>query len=373
MVRAGEAAPATETSVLTLGLRGGYDSNPTDGPVARASAFSTMLLGFQYLNGSAKDGISLRLDALDTYYDPRVAAPALSNSASFNAATLIADKLVLRGTLSASNEQTWSRRRNAASARLRLDYDTGDFRLFGSVEAGLTALNERNYFALGAFLPRDENAGTLTVLPGIAYKTAIGEVGVSLTAAKVAYLEDYDYLGFRRDHDRLQPNLFYSGSLRGATLEGSLSVLDAVFPNKDFDDLRRLLYTAKARLPFAPFVLELASSRTAQETTLPFSAIDIVDLHEAKLSWTLGPRAVLALFARMKSDDYTGLGAKAVTRGIGLEYAYRLASGLTATAQASLRRVRETGVAVPDGFNIQFGLQRSFSLGGAAAGGKTNG
>jgi hypothetical protein len=370
---AAKTVAATETSVLTLGLRGGYDSNPTDGPVARASAFSTTILGYQYLNGSAKDGISLSLNAVDTYYDPRVAAPSLANSATFNAATLLADTLVLRGTLAAGNEQTWSRRRNAASARLRLDYELGDFRLFGSVEAGLAALNERNYFALGAFLPRDENAGTLTVLPGIAYRTGLGEFGVSLTAAKVAYLEDYDYLGFRRDNDRLQPNLFYSGTLRGVTLEGSLSALDAVFPDKDFDDLRRLLFTAKLKLPFEPFVLELASSRTAQDTTLPFSAIDIVDLHEAKLSWKLGARSVLALFARAKSDDYTGLGAKAVTRGIGLEYAYNFASGLTATAQASLRRVRETGTSVPDGFNIQFGLQRAFSLGGKAAGSKTSG
>ena len=370
---AAETAVAAETSVLTLGLRGGYDSNPTDSAVARASAFSTAILGYQYLNGSAKDGISLSLNAVDTYYDPRVAAPALANSATFNAATLLADKLVLRGTLAASNEQTWSRRRNAASARLRLDYETSDFRLFGSIEAGLAALNERNYFALGAFLPRDENVGTLTVLPGIAYKTRVGEFGVSLTAARVAYLEDYDYLGFRRDNDRLQPNLFYSGTLRGVTLEGSLSALDAVFPNKDFDDLRRLLYTAKLKLPFAPFVLELASSRTAQDTTLPFSAIDIVDLHEAKLSWKLGSRSVLSLFARAKSDDYTGLGAKAVTRGIGMEYAYSFASGLTATAQASLRRVRETGTSVPDGFNIQFGLQRAFSLGGKATDSKTSG
>jgi hypothetical protein len=370
---AGEKAITSEVSALTLGLRGGYDSNPTDGPVARGSAFSTAILSYQYVNGSAQDGISLRLDASDTVFDPRVAAPNLSHAASFNAATLLGEGVVLRGTLSASNEQTWSRRRNAASARLRLDYQAGDVRLFGSIEAGLSALNERNYFAYGAFLPRDENAGTLTVLPGIGYQTGFGEVGMSLTAANVAYLEDYDYLGFKRDHHRLQPNLFYTGTVRGVTLEASLSRLDAVFPDKDFDDLSRLLFTAKLKLPFEPFVLEVASSRTAQETTLPFSAINIADLHEAKLSWKLGAHSVLALFGRVKSDEYVGLGARSTLRAVGLEYAYSFASGLTATAQASLRRVRETGVSVPDGFNIQFGLQRSFSLGGERANGKESG
>ena len=101
--RAAEATPpATEAWALAFGLRGGYDSNPADAPLARGSAFSTASVSYQYLNGSKDDGLGFTLSSTSTYFDPRVVAATLNNSASLNAATLLSDHLVLRGTLEAS-------------------------------------------------------------------------------------------------------------------------------------------------------------------------------------------------------------------------------------------------------------------------------
>ncbi len=351
-----------EINSATIGLRGGYDSNPTDGERARGSAFVTQALNWDYARGSNRDGYGLSLTMQNTTYHPRVIAASLANNLTFTAATPLTEALTLRGVLTASNEQTWSRRQNAALLRTRLEYDQETFRLFGSLEARAGALNERNYFALGSFLPRDENSLTVTTLAGAAYKTTYGEIGVSASAARTRYLEDYDYIGFRRDNDRVQPNLFYAGNVAGATLEGSVSPLNAWFPAKDFDSLRRLLYTAKAKIPLGAFTVALTSSRTTQETTLPFSVIDLVTQHEARLTARFWEKNAVSLFVRQKIDDYYGLSAKATTRSLGLEYARNLDNGFAATAAVTARRVRETGNSIPDAINVMIGLQKQFEF-----------
>ncbi len=366
------SAPTSESSVATIGLRGGYDSNPGDAPEARGSIFATQTLNSDYASGSAKQGYGVSVATANTTYDPRVLAANLNDTVTFNAATLLADNLVLRGTLAASDEQSWSRRQNSLLLRTRLEYDTVDYRLFANLEARIGALNERNYFALGSFLPRDENSAALTAMPGAAYKTAYGEIGVSLSATRVSYLEDYDYIGFRRDNDRLQPNLFYSGKLGAVTLEGSVSAFNALFPAKDFEDVRRILYTAKLNIPFGWAALDLASSRTVQDTTLPFSVIDVVDQHESRLTAKFWSKNAVGFFVRQKTEDYLGLYAKATTRSIGLEYARNLGDGLAATAAVTARRVKETGIAIPDALTVQIGLQKQldFRKAGKAPDGK---
>ncbi|MBN9061179.1 MAG: hypothetical protein BGP06_03100 [Rhizobiales bacterium 65-9] len=365
---AAEKAPAEDISAAVIGLRSGYDSNPADVDGGRASAVLTQYARWDFLRGSDKDGFGVALNLANTVYDPRALAPTLNNEAAFKHAMGLSDALLLRSTVVASNEQTWSRRRNSLSWRERLDYENGAWRLFLGAEATVASLNERNIFALGGFLPRDETLATASLLPGAAWRAPFGEIGVSLAASRTRYLNGKDYIGFSRHNDRVTPNLFGSLSIRGVSLEGSISAFNAIFPDKDFENVRRILYTAKATIPYDRFTLSLSSQRAALDTTLPFSVINISSLHEGRLSAKLNEKNTLDVFARYKTDDYLGLDARAATFAGGVEYQRALGDGLTAIAAASWRRTVETGLDPVNALNLQVGLQKQFDIGAARAG-----
>src|ERR1700759_3000968 len=57
-------APASEPQTVSagsIGLRGGFDSNPTDTLGARGSTFATQTIDYDYLRGSDGEGIGLKL------------------------------------------------------------------------------------------------------------------------------------------------------------------------------------------------------------------------------------------------------------------------------------------------------------------------
>lgn len=183
------------------------------------------------------------------------------------------------------------------------------------------------------------------------------------------FVDGVDYIGLRRDHYRLQPNLFFSTMLGNATLEGSLSPFRAAFPDKEFETVDSLLYAAKLKLPWRRFALEFASNRSVEDTTLPFTAIDLVTSYEAKVTATIDERNAVSLIARRKTDDYVGLDARSDQKSIGLEYQRALGNGLLATASGSWRRTKETGLAPIDSVNLLLGLQKQIDLSRAAPAG----
>jgi len=357
------AEEAKAASVVSLGLRSGYDSNPADLPDARASAFIGHTLTWDYAVADAQKGVAVKLVSVGTFFDPRVLAASASNRASVAPSLTLAQGLVLRGALEGAQDQSWSRRQTGLTAKLRLDFERDGLRLFGTGEARVGALNERNYFALGSFLPSDENSATVAILPGIAYKGPLGEVGTSIRIARVNYLEPADYIGLRRDNERVQPNVFGELRLGPAQLEGSVSLLRVRFPAKDFYDLTRLLWSAKVSVPFGWFTLTIASARAAEETTLPFTVVNLSDLHEARVSFDWTERDRIALAIRQKSDNYLGLSARETSRAVNLEYTRRLAEGLAMNAAIGVRRVRETGAEIPDALTVSIGLQKQLSVG----------
>src|ERR1700760_1527270 len=76
-ISAGQAQAASEEVISSgsIGLRGGYDSNPTDTNGARGSLFVTQTASYDYLRGSLTgDGLGLKLNVSNTVYDPSVAA-----------------------------------------------------------------------------------------------------------------------------------------------------------------------------------------------------------------------------------------------------------------------------------------------------------
>ena len=357
-----KAAEEKESSIAVIGLRGGFDSNPAGIQGANGTPVVTTYATWDYLHGTLQDGYGLNLSLVETHYDPRALASARAHSLALKHAISLGDSTVLQSSVTVGAEQSWSRRRSSLAWRERLDHGIGPFRLFVSGEARITALNERNVFNLGDFLPRDENFGTLGLTTGAAWRSGETEIGLSFSASRIHYIEGVDYLGFRRDHNRLQPNLFFSTALGGATIEGSLSPFRAYFPEKEFDAVESLLYTAKLRVPYERFTLDLGSARMVEDTTLPFSVINVTTAHEAKLTARIDDDNAVSLIARRKTDDYVGLDARSDQKGIGIDYQRGLGKGFTATASGAWRKTKETGLLPVTSFSVMLGLQKQIDL-----------
>ncbi|CAN7584885.1 hypothetical protein [Bosea sp. LjRoot237] len=364
-----EKAAETLVSTAVVGLRGGFDSSPTNSKGEKGSPTLTGFASWNYLRGTVQDGYGLDLLLVDTQYDPRQLAASRLHTLTLKHATGIGENLTLQSSLALENEQTWSRRRSSLTWRERLNLSLGSIRLFANAEARLAALNERNVFASGDFLPQDENLTTLGITPGIAWRQGETEIGVSFTASRTRFTNGTDYLGLRRDNYRLQPNLFVSTALAGASFEASLSPLQIIFPDKEFENEKTLLYTAKLRVPYERLTLDLSSGRTVEDTTLPFAVVNLVTQHEGKLTARFNDTNALSLTIRQKLEDYLGLDSTTRTSSIGLDYARGLGDGMTATASAAWRKTKDTGLEAVPAFVVQLGLQKQldFSEPGKAA------
>jgi hypothetical protein len=363
---AGASSPESQAiSVATLGLRGGYDANPTNLNGGEGSGFITQSATWDYLRGSDKEGYAISIVTANTVYESRFLSPATSTGVSFRHAMTFGGNVRLQSSVATAAESTFSRRLVSVLWRERLDYETGPLRLFGSLDMRFASLNERNIFALGNFLPDAENFVTVTAMPGVAYRQGWGEVGVSAQASRTTFRFQTDYLGLRRDNDRFHANLFASADIGGIRLEGSLSVAHARFRTRDFDDITRLLYTARATiplerigLPFRSLSLALSSARTLEDTSLPFSVYNLQTLSDARLSATLDGTNTVAVVARHKRDDYLGLGVGSTLVSAGVEYERSLGDGLAGVAALSWRRVHDTGAAPVSALTVQVGLTK---------------
>jgi hypothetical protein len=364
-----DATGRQTVSVATLGLRGGYDANPANVHGAPGSGFVSQSATWGYLRGSDREGYAISLAVTNTVYESRLLSPATSSVASFRHAMTLAANLILRSSVATTTENSWSRRLASVLWSERLDFEQGPVRLFASLDARFASLNERNIFALGNFLPAAENFVTLSALPGLALRQGWGEVGVSLLAARTTFRFQTDYLGLRRDNDRIHANLFASAEVKGIKLEGSLALAHARFRVLDFENITRLLYTAKVTvpldrigLPIRNLSLALSSARTLEDTTLPFSVYNLMTLSDARLTATINERDSLALVARHKSDEYLGLGARSTLLSFGMEYERAFGEGLAGAAALSWRRVRDTGGPAVSAVTVQLGLNKRIDL-----------
>ena len=110
---AGEAPAETLVSTAIIGLRGGFDSSPTNSKGEKGSPTLTGFASWNYLRGTMQDGYGLDLLLIDTQYDPRQLAASRSHALTLKHATGIGETLSLQSSLAIENEQTWSRRRSA--------------------------------------------------------------------------------------------------------------------------------------------------------------------------------------------------------------------------------------------------------------------
>jgi len=370
-------APGSSETVMvnagSIGLRMGYDSNPTDILGAHGSMFATQTINYDYLRGSLQDGIiGLNIKIADTQYDPSVAAPSTSAIISTTGAIELAPKLALRTTLTTTVDDSWARRAHGVMLRNRVEYDTTDFRVFANVDTGINALNERNVFTLGGFLPTDENFTTTTFLPGYAYKFGTGEIGASVALSRVAYLNTTNIFGFDRSQNRVQPNAFFSVRTNGVEVEGSVSPFFArydrvaLYENTTyFDDVRQLLYTAKAKYQTGSWTFGVGSSRTILDTTLSAASLDLALSHEASVSYKFDDKNAVSVLARYRRDDYLNADLWSTTFLTGFDFAHDFGDGYIGTAGASVRQVKRPDEVQPWAVNVQVGFQKKLDFGDA--------
>src|SRR5882757_3704421 len=362
---ASASAETVTVNTGSIGLRTGYDSNPTDILGAHGSMFATQTINYDYLRDSLQDGIiGLNIKVADTQYDPRVAVPSTTAIISTTGAIELAPKLALRTTLTTTVDDSWARRSHAVLLRNRVEYDTTDFRIFANVDTGLNSLNERNVFTLGGFLPTDENFTTTTFLPGFAYKFGTGEIGASVALSRVAYLET-DIFGLDRSHSRVQPNAFFSVEANGVEVEGSVSPFYARYDTTDFDDVKQLLYTAKAKYQTGSWAFGVGSSRTILDTTLSFASLDTALSHEASVSYKFDDKNAVSLLARYRRDDYLNTDLWSTTFLTGFDFAHDFGDGYIGTAGASVRQVKRPDEVQPWAVNVQVGFQKKLDFGDA--------
>ena len=110
---AGEEPAENLVSTAVVGLRGGFDSSPTNSKGEKGSPTLTGFASWNYLRGTVQDGYGLDLLLIDTQYDPRQLAASRWHALTLKHATGTGENLSLQSSLAIENEQTWSRRRNA--------------------------------------------------------------------------------------------------------------------------------------------------------------------------------------------------------------------------------------------------------------------
>ncbi|MBN9084232.1 MAG: hypothetical protein J0I16_22195 [Rhizobiales bacterium] len=354
------------TAAATIGLRGGFDTNPIDILDGQASPFAGQTLSFEMLRATSDSTLSIKADSGANVYSTTVSPPQSAHSMTVEGRVALKDDFGLRGTMSANTETGFSRQSTNALARLRADYDTKDFRAFSSIETKISSLNERNIFALGGFLPDPEVFATFSSLTGGAVKTKFGEFGLSLLLSHVRYAR-LDYIGLQRNHNRIQPNFFFNSQLGPLNLEGSLSYFNARFASTwDFANIQKVLYTGRAKLPIGDFSFEAVASRTMLDTTLPFSALVMSTAYDLRGTYKLSPTSAIGAFARWKQDDYLGLDAVTTAYLFGVEYGYRLPMDLVGSLTVAARHTKYQGQPSFWSGQVQVGLQRRFDLMGAA-------
>lgn len=362
--RAGSSGklPQGVTGQLEWTLRAGFDANPRDLPQPRESPLIGLTVGGEL--AIERPGRTTRITGgfQNDLYNPSLGDPNGFWRAGIEHRVVLERGFQSTSTLLAGREAEEGARRTGLVLRHRLERQQGPIRLFLTTEGRMARVNEANGLFGGA-LPDDEQFNAWTAIPGAVLSGEAGELGVSYSATRVIHPHETDYLGFRRDHVRRQPNLFGALRWKDIALEGSLSPFTARWQAGEFDPVRRMLYTAKLTVPHSfsagKATVELSANRTVRDTTLPFASIEIVTESETKLAWQPGDGSNLfAAYLRQRLKQYPGAGLASRTRTAGIELSRRINPRTALTLNAFARSVRATGAEDTMSYGANLALTR---------------
>jgi hypothetical protein len=340
-------------AVVSAGLRGGFDSNPTLATGGRGSAYGGAEAAFAA--GRSRNGIIAGItgEMSRIQYAAPDLDPAERERLSFQVSNADTSRFALKATTSVSQLRTYNTRAFDAVQSVRAQWTETSLRPFVTAELRYATLNETNAI-FPTFLPEDQRFVRATAIPGVAWRDGKSEVGTSLNVSMTRYLKTYDIFGFRRDNERFQPFAFYKFDGEDFTVFASLSRLYGIWHDEDFSDVKRTLYEVEASKDVGKLSLSMTLKRFAAETTFPLSPIVITGLAEGRASWPVSEKTTLTLLARDIETEYldTPLTTRAFTYGLGITHAliddYALGLELTQTDATTLAGdpVSATGISV---------------------------
>jgi len=311
-------ASAEDEFLGSIQLRGGFDSNP-DFAMGNAG---TSLGGINaaVIAGRTTESYiaALSAEASYTHYAKAIDVPLSRYKAAFDIANKDQSEYSLKSTSSLASFENYDTRSLDAIERVRLQKASGSVQPFVTAEARYSELNESNLL-LGKFLPEPERFLRGTIIPGVAWKKDGVEIGASVNLSATRYRDTYDYFGFRRDNERIEPFLFLRYNKDKFSLFASLSRLYGEWHDADFSNVRENLYEVALTYGADPFGFEFSAKRAAAETTFPISPITIDTLYSGKVTRKLDARSRLALFGSYIEKAYLDSPFKQRTMTYGMQ------------------------------------------------------
>lgn len=355
------AAAAEGQTELIWSLRTGYDANPRGDKASRGSPLLGYGLTLDHQRLFDDQVVKLGVGAQSDYYAPSAAEPSALYRLSAEHAAKLSDAVDHRVVLTAVHEDDDATRRNSLGLRERLEAKSGRLRLFALAESRLSSLNERNVLLGSDFLDEPQPFWINTLTPGVALAEGDNQAGVSVALSRVDYLETSDYLGLRKDQERVQPFFFWAFKLKDLKVEGSISQALVAWPDKDFSGLSKFLYGVEASLPVGAFIVSGSSSRTIEDTTFPTASLALVTNHEARATWKPDEANALSVFWRQQRRTYLEVDVSTRANVLGADYARKIAPDRALTLTAFYKEGTTAGIAPIRSFAALVGLQQSLS------------
>jgi hypothetical protein len=258
-----------------VGLRGGYDTNPTQAAAAVPSA----LFGLDAAIAAGRDTPDYRagiaLEASRTEYTASGKASSERYHLAIEGANRDQNDVTIRSTTRVTATRNYDTRDFDATQGVRVQWIGGALRPFATFQAGYASLNETNAI-FPDFLPRDLRYLRATLIPGIAYTFGKAEIGASVNLSAARYLDTFDSFGFRRDNERVQPFLFFRYN-DGINVIATLSRFNGDWHDPVFSDVNATLYELTLSKTFKAVEVAFNLRRSVGETTFPLSPITISD------------------------------------------------------------------------------------------------
>lgn len=316
------AAFAEDDFVASLRLRGGFDTNPvfSNGGGIGGSAFigtdTALVAGTKEKDYS----YGVAAEASTTQYANPLALPALTGKVVL-CGTYGGDDVNIASTTTIANTNTYNLRSSDLVQSVKGEVKFGAIKIFTTVEGARSSLNQTNAI-FQDFLPTPHVYLRGTLIPGIAYVGEKFEVGASVNLSVRRYQKELDDFGYRRDNERVQPFLFAKYQDSDITAFASISQLRGTFHDVDFTNVNAFLFDANVSWRIAPFTIDLAAYRRANETTFPVSPITLDTAYIAKATWQIEPKLSMTAAIGYATTEYldSRFSQQVLTYGIGASH-----------------------------------------------------
>jgi hypothetical protein len=364
-------ASREQSLTATIGLRGGFDTDPlNDGPGAPSAGFLALDGSADYANNSATDVLTLQARATGLEYDQSevVGSQILLIDGAYGAE--LGGDAKSRTTTKFEAIDTLSQQSRLLSLQQRFEQSSSVARFAVRGEMRHTMLNEQNALLDGAFLDEPEEYRTLGVLPSLVVPLDGLEFGVSTELARSHFSNDGDLLGLDRTHDIWRRNAFFTYRADRVTFEGAASPTTVRFPVGDYDAIEAFQYTGKVAATLwkeadgpRRLAAQFDTRRALEQTTFPLSVYQLSRTHGMALAAALDGERSLALYVRQERGHYLGIDIVVWATIVGTELEWDMGNGYAIKTGLDWRSQKVDGAAdAVEAINCQITVTRKFDI-----------